>query len=54
VEVEEREAAIPLDGLCSVKPSYLANLLVEKNFHPSFLLESLMVTDRKTFMPHRH
>jgi hypothetical protein len=36
-----RPAVIPFDGFCSVTPSYLANLLVEKNVHPSFLLAVL-------------
>jgi hypothetical protein len=45
---------IPFDGKCSVTPSYLANLLVKKKFHPSFFAGSLMVTDGKTFLSQRH
>jgi hypothetical protein len=32
---------IPFDGFCSVTRSYLANLLVEENLYPSFLLAVL-------------
>jgi hypothetical protein len=32
---------IPVDGFCPITPSYLANLLVEENFHSSFLLAVL-------------
>jgi tetrahydromethanopterin S-methyltransferase subunit E len=32
---------ILFDGFCSVTPSYLANLLVNENFHPLILLAVL-------------